>query len=149
MIEYAEESFEAVLPELALLHTQQWEETENYRKALEFNPNYAAAAKYAALGIYRIFTVRRGGMLVGHLSLYVTESMHTQTKLAQEDSLFLQKDARGVGRTALRLLQFAEAKLQSEGVREIYCSVKKGAGSKGLLIKMNYQHVSDGFHKLL
>lgn len=149
MIEFAEEAFQDVLPELALLHKLQWEETENYRKALPFNPNYLSAAKYADLGIYRIFTVRRDGELVGHLSLYVTESMHTQTKLAQEDSLFLRKDVRGIGRTALRLLQFAELKLQALGVKEVYCSVKHGASSKGLLAKMGYTHVSDGFHKLL
>lgn len=147
-LKYALEKLDVILEEIKPLHVEHWLETENYRANLHFNPNYSRLIEFSKTGFYLIFTVRSDDVLVGHLSLYVTESIHTQTKLAQEDSLFLTKSARG-GRTAYRLLEFAENHLKSIGVKEIYCSVKNGSKSRRLLESLGYQHVSDGMHKLL
>ena len=137
-----------ILEEIKILHKEQWDETENYRYALNFNPNYKRLIEFNEIGYYLIFTARSNGKLVGQLSMYVTESMHTQTSLAQEDTLFLTKSARG-GRSAYRLVQFAENHLKNLGVKEIYCTVKSGANSRRLIEALGYTHVADGMHKLL
>lgn len=148
MITFAEEKLSDMLDDMKRLHLEQWNETEGYRAELPFAPDYDRYLYFNSIDYYRIYAVRRDGELVGHLSLYVTKSMHTQTLLAQEDTLFLTKSARG-GRTALRLFQFAEDELRKLGVREVYCSVKKGAKSKALLEYLGCVHVADILHKLL
>ncbi len=148
MITYALEKLSDILEELKPLHIEQWKETESYRSEIPFLPDYERYLQFNAIDYYLIFAVRRDGVLVGHLSVYVSKSMHTQTLLAMEDSLFLTHSARG-GRTAFRLFQFAEAYLKGIGVREIYCSVKTGAKSKALLEFMGCRHVADTLHKLL
>lgn len=148
MISYAKEKMADIIEEIKPLHLEQWQETEGYRHGLEFKPDYGRYLQYSESDFYVILTVRRDGELVGHISLYITTSMHTGTKLAQEDTLFLTKSARG-GRTAMRLFQFAEAWMTENGVKELYCSVKNGASSKRLLESMGCLHVSDGYHKML
>ncbi len=149
MIEFAIERLSDILEEIKPLHQEQWEETEEYRsKAIPLDIDYARYLEFNKTGYYTVFTARDSGKLVGHISVYMTISMHTRTKIAQEDSLFLTKSARG-GRTAMRLFQFVENWLKSQGVLELYCSVKNGANSRRLLEYMGCRHVSDGFHKLL
>lgn len=148
MITFALEKLSNILQETKPLNKEQWDETENYRSHLPFNPDYESLIKFNDVDFYLLFTARDSGVLVGFLSLYVTNSMHTQTKLAQEDTLFLTKTARG-GKTACNLVRFAEAHLKEIGVQEIYITVKKNAKSRSLMEYLEYVHVADGMHKIL
>jgi len=148
VITFALEKMADIVDEIRPLHLEQWQETEGYRGDIPFNPDYKRYIDFSNIDYYLIYAARQDGKLVGHLSLYVTQSMHTQTLLAQEDTLFLTHSVRG-GRTAYRLFQFVEADLKRRGVKELYCSVKAGAKSKALLEFMGCQHVADMLHKLL
>lgn len=143
------EPFEAVLPELHPLHELHWQETEGHRHGLEMNPDYDGMAFKAAMGELVQFTLRFGpeAVLVGQLRMYLGQSMHTQTLLAREDTLFIHPDHRG-GMLGMHLLRYAEAALRQIGVREIHADSKLLNKADVLMRRMKYRPVATQFVKV-
>ncbi len=144
---FAEENFADCLEELKPLHIAHWMETENYRQGLPFNPNYERYKTFAEVGFYRLFTARDNGKVVGNIGMYVTQSMHTQTKIAQEDTLFLLPEARR-GFTASKFIRFVESVLVSEGVEEINITIKRTNAMDVLMRRLGYTHAANLFTKI-
>jgi hypothetical protein len=140
------ERFVKVLPELRPLHEEHWSETEKYRHGLELKPDYDAMAERERAGRLLQFTVRRDGMLVGHLRMFLGTSLHTQTLFADEDTLFLRKQYRG-SFLPLKLMRYAESALLSLGVREIRASSKKANNADVLMRRLKYDVVAMQFVK--
>lgn len=142
------ESFRAILEELAPLHEEHWRETERHRHGLALRPDYDGIMARERAGRCLQFTVRRGQELCGHLRMWVFPSLHTQTLIAEEDTLFLREQHRG-GMTALALLRYAEACLIALGVREIRANSKLVNNADVLMRRMKYQQVAIQFVKML
>jgi GNAT superfamily N-acetyltransferase len=145
---FACERMEDILEEIKPLHAAHWAETEEYRHGLEFNPNYEKFIRFERAGRAIVFTLRNAGKLVGHFSVYVSESMHTQTLMAREDALYLLPEARK-GRTSARLIAYAESGLRQLGVKEIDVSVKVINRAGRFFRMLGYKHVEDGLNKIL
>lgn len=142
------ERFEDVLPELHALHVQHWGETEAWRHRLALNPDYAAMAAMDRAGRCIQFTVRHQGALVGNLRIFIHTSLHTQTKFASEDSLFISKEHRG-GFLAMALIRFAERALMVLGIDEIRINSKLVNKADVLMRRMEYQPVALQFVKVM
>lgn len=141
------ERFEQVLPELEPLHAQHWLETERHRHGLELRPNLGAIVAAERAGRLVQFTVRRDGALVGHLRMYLGVSLHTSTRFAEEDTVFIRSDWRG-GFLAVRLLRYAERVLRQLGVREIRADSKLINNADVLMRRMGYEPVALKFIKV-
>jgi hypothetical protein len=142
------ESLRAILEELAPLHDEHWRETERHRHGLALRPDYDAMLARERAGRCLQFTVRRGQELCGHLRMWLFPSMHTQTLVAEEDTLYMRPEHRG-GMTALALLRYAEAALIALGVREIRANSKVINNADVLMRRMKYQQVAIQFVKML
>lgn len=142
----AAESFRAVLPELHELHAKHWLETERHRHGIALNPDYAAMAALERAGRAIQFTVRHQGRLVGNLRVYVGVSLHTQTRYASEDTLFLLPEHRG-GFLVMALIRFAEGALRALGISEFRVSSKLVNNADVLMRRMKYQPVALEFVK--
>jgi len=140
------ERFEDVLPELDELHQVHWLETEKHRHGLALNPDYIAMAAMDRSGRCIQFTVRHQGALVGNLRLWIGVSLHTQTRYASEDTLFLLPEHRG-GFLVMALIRFAEGALRSIGITEIRVSSKLVNNADVLMRRMKYQPVALEFVK--
>lgn len=141
------ESFRSVLDELKPLHELHWLETEKYRHGLAMAPLYSAMAERERAGQMVQFTVREDGHLVGHLRMFIFQSQHTSTQVAEEDALFIAKEHRG-GFLAIRLMRYAEAALLSQGVREIRANSKLSNRADVLMRRLGYDAVALQFVKL-
>lgn len=120
------ESMRKILPELLPLHAAHWQETERHRHQQALNPDYELMMAMERMGRLVQFTIRHvpTGALVGHLRMYLGTSMHTQTPVSDEDSLFLEPQHRG-GFLSMALLSYAERVLhQLQGPHEINADTK-------------------------
>lgn len=142
------ESFRAILPELHPLHAEHWKETEKHRHGLALNPDYDAMGARERCGRLLQFTVRRGGDLAGHLRMFTGPSLHTQTPMAEEDTLYMRPEYRG-GFAAMALLRYAESALGQLGVREVRANSKVINHADVLMRRLKYQHVANQFVKFL
>lgn len=132
------ERFRDILPELHRLHEQHWRETERHRHGLQLNPNYDAVIDTERVGNLIQFTMRhKSGELVGNLRMYLSVSIHTQTRFAQEDTLYIAPDHRG-GFAVMALLRFAEQSLRAIGIREIRANSKLVNHADVLMKRMGY-----------
>ena len=83
-------------------------------KTYPYNPNYKGYLASNDAGILIYYTARRHGKLVGHSTIYLFNSMHDQTLMAREDTIFVTAEHRkGVGRL---LTKFILQDLKSRGV---------------------------------
>lgn len=99
-----------ILSELHPLHVEQWQETEQHRHAIEFKPDYERGIAHEKAGTLVQFTIRQGAELVGHMRLYLPSSLHTSSRFAQEDTLYIRPAHRG-GQLGLAFLRYIEAAL--------------------------------------
>lgn len=141
------ERFAEALPELRGLHAAHWQETEKHRLGLPLDPDYDAIAYDDATGGLLQFTVRRDGVLVGHLRMYLRTSRHTRTRLAIEDTLYVAPEHRNAT-LGLQLLRYAERCLRAVGVREIEADSKLVNHADVLLRRMGYAAVALKFAKV-
>jgi len=116
-----------------------WEETEAYQ-SFPLNPDKERYINYNDIGYHRMYMAEKDGKYVGYLGVYVTESMHTQVKIATEDNWYLLPEARG-GRTAKRFYEFVENDLQQLGVREVLMHSKNANNSVRLMKFLGYEAV--------
>ena len=127
-----------IIPELHELHEAHWLETEKYRHGLQLNPDYARYCAIEAAGGLVQFTVRKDGELVGNMRMFLANSLHTQTPVATEDTIFIAPAHRG-GFLVMALLRFAESALLSIGVHEIRSNSKLVNRADVLLRRMGYE----------
>lgn len=140
------EKFSDIQDEIHALHLLHWQETEKYRHGLTMNPNYAEFFRRERSGQLIQFTLRDGDALVGNLRMFVATSIHTQTRYASEDTLFIKPEHRG-GFAAVALMRFAEACLLSIGIREIRASSKLVNNAGVLMRRLGYEPFATEFVK--
>lgn len=114
--------------------------TKSYRRHEPFNPDKTRYIQYNEMGYFHLVTARDGGELVGYFGVYVTDSMHSQLKMATEDTFYIHPDYRQ-GRTALRVIRYVENYLRLLGVHEILfsCEIDNKTGIQGLLGLLGYE----------
>lgn len=137
-----------IVSEIHPLHEQHWQETEKHRHGLGLNYNYDVYALNDRRGKFLQFTIRKGGELVGYSGMNLYPSTHTQTLVADEDSLFLRKDCRG-GRTIFRFIAYIDKCLTQIGVKEVRLSAKILNATDKLLVKCGFTPVATQLVKFL
>jgi len=143
----AVERFSAIILEMHALHKLHWAETEKHRHGLAMNPDYLEFAAKERKGQMLQFTMRSPtGELVGNLRMYLATSLHTQTRFASEDTLFIHPDHRG-SFAVMALMRFAESSLHAIGVQEIRVSSKLVNKADVLMRRMGYTPVATEFVK--
>jgi GNAT superfamily N-acetyltransferase len=147
---FAIEPVAACWNEVMVLATQHWQGTKSYRRHEPFCPSFDRYHACNQSGFFQLFTARDGETLAGYFGVYVTDSMHSQKRMATEDTFYLAPAYRG-SRTALRFLQHIEKQLVEWGVTEIMfsCEVDNESGIKGLLTYLQFRPVIIQYSKRL
>ncbi len=140
------ERFSDIQDELHALHALHWQETEKHRHGLTMNPDYAEFCRRERCGGLIQFTLRDGDELVGNMRMYLSTSIHTQTRYASEDTIFIKPEHRG-GFAALAMMRFAEKCLLSLGIREIRGNSKLINNADVLMRRLGYTPVATEFVK--
>jgi hypothetical protein len=112
-------------------------------------PDYEAYGKLYVADMLRCVTARDEGGLVGYAIFIVQPHLHYMTcRTAFEDIYFLRKDHR-LGRTGIRLFQFAEEALKSDGVHRIIMHTKVHLDNSRLFEYLGYKHTDKLYTKIL
>lgn len=145
---WAQEPFSVDLFQEALpLLVEHWQEI-SHNKDIPLDPDLDAYLRVAESGSLRVFTVRRGGALIGYAVFIVRRNLHYKTSLqAVQDVLFIRKSERGG--TGIRFIKFCDNMLRSEGVQVVYQHVKAAHNFGPLLVRLGYECVEEIYsHRL-
>lgn len=141
------ERFRDTLAELHGLHLAHWQETEKYRHGLAMAPDYEALTEREEQGRLLQITCRSDGVLVGHVRMFINQSLHTCTLYGDEDTLYLTPAHRG-SFVAIRMMRYAQRWLLALGIREIRCNSKLSNNAAVLMRRLGYPAVATQFCKL-
>ena len=112
-------------------------------------PDYEAYGRLYLAGMLKCITVRDGTGLIGYAIFIVQPHLHYRTcKTAFEDIYFLRKEHR-LGRTGIRLFQFAEEALREDGVHRIIMHTKTHLDNSKLFEYLGYKHTDKLYTKIL
>jgi len=145
------EKFTDTYRELEPLYRQHYKEmTDRVGEAgihySPYNPRLQEYGKASDGGWLLTFVLRLDGVACGYINVYVTNDMHNNDLIAQEDTVFVVKEHRnGVGR---KLVKFGIEELRSRGVKRLNVSAMtdlrvaklwKRMGFKEAATQMTYQ----------
>jgi len=112
-------------------------------------PDYEAYGRLHLAQMLRCITVRVDNQLVGYALFIVQPHLHYKScTTAFEDIYFLKKEYR-LGRTGIRLFQFAEDVLKQEGVHRVIMHTKIHLDNSRLFEYLGYKMTDKLFTKIL
>lgn len=112
-------------------------------------PDYEAYGRLYVADMLRCITARDDAGLVGYAIFIVNPHLHYKTcRTAFEDIYFLKKEHR-LGRTGIRLFQFAEEALRADGVNRIIMHTKIHMDNSRLFEYLGYKHTDKLYTKIL
>ena len=120
-----QETFTGTYLELEPLYRQHYSEMiERLNKEgfdySPYSPRLDEYGKSCERGDLLTFVLRSEGVACGYINVYVTNDMHNQDLIAQEDTIFVVKKHRnGVGK---KLVQFGLEELKRRGVKRLHVS---------------------------
>jgi len=135
--ERAHDLWDTIMP----LLQEHKEEIAHYQDIL-LNPDQPAYEQAEDRGLLRCYVARLNGELVGYAIFFVKRNMHYRDSLqAVQDVLFVTKPHRH-GRVGLKLIQYSEDQLKTEGVQVCYHHVKVSTpDTVALFHKLGYEDI--------
>jgi hypothetical protein len=118
-------------------------------KDFSLAPDYEGYGRLYNAGMLRCITARSEEGLVGYVIFVVQPHLHHRTcRTAFEDIYFLKKEYR-LGRTGIRLFQFAEEALRADGVNRIIMQTKVHLDNSRLFEYLGYKYTDKLYTKIL
>jgi len=134
-VQFARETVEGVEAEIVPLLEEHFEEAAKY-KELHLAPNYSVYKMAEEKNMFRLFTIRKDGHLVGYDTYFIVQHPHfSKSILARNDLLFIRKPYRGV---AMRFLSWVHRELKKDHVDVISHSVTPKKDFSPLLKRLGY-----------
>ena len=131
-----------VIEDLEHLHKSYWEEMQQHRES-RYAPRFDLLKHYWQLGVVRSWGAFDDDRLVGHLTAFVTTSIHSGESVATEDRLYVLPEYRtGTGRA---LLKKAISDLRKEGVEELWATCEPITRVGPLLERQGFSHVANAY----
>jgi len=148
-ITYQQESLLTTQKELEALSKLEWEEVNHFKDIFPLDIDWGLYYQLEDLGLFKIFTVRDGGKLVGYFSVIVSPAIHSSGRFrVGNDALFLHKGYRK-GFTGVRLIKFVEKCLREDGFHQLQITFTENNDITPILIWLGYEKVETKFEKRL
>jgi hypothetical protein len=129
-----------VIGDLEHLHRAYWEEAGQLAR---FAPQYDLLRHYWERGVVRAWGAFDGDRLVGHLTCFVTQSIHTGQPVATEDTLYVLPEYRnGTGRDLIRA---GIADMAAHGIKEFWATCEPRTRVGPMLERQGFSHVSNAY----
>jgi len=139
------EDMELNLSEVDPLYRQHYDEmrermSEAGVELSPYNPRYEVYFDYHRNGGLLHFVLRYNSEAVGYCNIYITNDMHNQDLIAQEDTIFVVKEHRnGAGRL---LSQFVHDDLKQRGVKRMSVTTATDLRVFKWLKRQGYKHTA-------
>lgn len=106
----------------------------------DYNPRIDEYRKAADAGYLLNFVLRCGGKAVGYANIYLTNDMHNNDFIAQEDTIFVVPEHRnGSGRL---LARFVHQELKARGVKRLNVTTATDLIVSKWLARQGYKHTA-------
>lgn len=139
-------NFKDTYQELEPLYRQHYSEMLERLKAdgvddySPYNPRLDEYIRAGEGGWLLTFVLRLDGVAVGYSNVYLTNDMHNQDLIAQEDTIFVLKEHRnGVGKKMVRIIL---EELRSRGVKRVLVSAMTDLRVAKLWRRMGFKEVA-------
>jgi len=138
-------NFKETYKELEPLYRQHYSEMvkrleETGLKCSPYNPRLDEYVKASDGGWLLTFVLRLDGIAVGYSNVYITNDMHNQDLIAQEDTVYVLPEHRtGWGR---KLINEVHNELKRRGVRRLNITTATDLRVSKLLSRMGYKHTA-------
>jgi hypothetical protein len=147
-VKYAVEDFGDFIEEFKQIIPAHYDEL-CVAKDFPLDPNWEAYGRVYVAGMLKCITARTEDELVGYALFIVQPHIHYKTcKTAFEDVYFLKKEHR-LGRTGIRLFQFAEEALRADGVNRVIMHTKIHVDNSRLFEYLGYKYTDKLYTKIL
>lgn len=139
------ESFDATYKELEPLYRQHYAQmkarlSEAGIERSDYNPRLAEYSKASNGGWLLTFVMRHDGRAVGYSNIYVTNDMHNNDPIAQEDTIYVVPDHRnGSGRL---LAEAVKTELRSRGVKRLNVTTATDLRVSKWLKRQGFKHAA-------
>lgn len=150
MISFAAEPLEPAIPDLLPYVGDHWRSVTPYSEVMAFDIVWEGYLRAEAAGMFKLFTARDDGRLVGYCCFFVVpRHLHANHRWANGDAFWLHEDHR-TGRVGMQMVKFYERMLREDGPIVIHFEVPTRSRPMALLLgRLGYDVVSKGFSKRL
>lgn len=146
---YQLECLASVKDDIIPLIEQHWELVALNKDKIKLNPDWEQYALLDAAGIFKAFTARNNGVLVGYFILLVSQSLHYKDHIfATCDIIFVAPEARK-GATGYKLLKYAENWCKENNVSLLNVNTKVHIPFDALLEKTGFNLTERLYSKYL
>ena len=84
---YAQETLAQALTEMKPLFAEHWEEIAWRKDKIALAPDYAAYVALETIGVFKLYTARREGALIGYACWFVSPLLHYKTTLCATNDI--------------------------------------------------------------
>jgi GNAT superfamily N-acetyltransferase len=144
-VQFQRELFSNILDEALPLFKDHCQEVVDYLPDIDFDPDVESYILLDDSGHLRVFTIRQDndGKLIGYCIHHVFKHLHhCKSLVAVQDSIFIHKDHRGIGRA---FISWVDDQLKSEGVLAVYHYVSNNCDYSKALIEMDYVKIESTY----
>lgn len=144
---YSLESIRKIQHEIWPLYQAAWAEVDQLSKHMELNPNWEQAFELEEAGMWRTYTARVDGELVGFICVVVQELLHSMGNYhAATDVAYVKPEHRGSFTT---LMELTIDDLKDQGVKWYSFNLKAWDKRGGFLEKMDFKLHENSYQKVI
>lgn len=143
---YAQETMAQAWAEMKPLFIKHWEEIAWRKDKISLAPDESIYASMEAKGIFKLYTARKEGKLVGYACWFVSPLLHYKTTLgALNDVIYIDPSCRG--KTGIQLIRFSEVELKKLGVQVLSLHIKECLNWGPLAQRIGFEHTEATWNK--
>lgn len=133
--------------ELMPLFQQAWDEVDFLSDHMNLDPDWETIATLDKLGMFRTYTAREEGVLIGYMCVIIQKLLHSRSNYhANVDVAYIKPEHRGNFKTFLRLI---ESDLKEQGVKTFTFNLKDWDSTGEFLKRNEYEHVENVYIKVM
>jgi hypothetical protein len=145
MMTYQKEFFTVILPEVQPLNELNHQEVPLFGAKLEID--VGCLMQMEEDGIYKVFTMRKNGELVGYCAFVLYHHPHhARLKVGDQDVIFIKKGCRG---HASKFVQYCEKELKDMGVHITFQHSPKSKPWGKVLERIGYEELETTYFRRL
>lgn len=129
---------------------EDWDEIDHPSKRdCDLDPDWDMYRLLEEKGMFKVFTARKDGELVGYFGVFITPSFHSKGSLqVVMDAVFVRKSERK-SKVGFKLFRFVEKCLREDGFKSLAVTSTQSYPLDNFLIKSGYTKVETKFERPL
>lgn len=148
-LQFAVEPYLKVIPEMAAIYPEHWEEIALDRDSIKLDPDYTRYARMALEGTLHVVTARHDGKLVGYHISMIAPHLHYKSSLTCFTDIFYLRREYREGLNGYLMLKFFHDSLAGSPVQKIYMGTKLGLDLAPILDRLGFKAIERLYTKVL